>query len=40
MYVNLFSCRGFKEASTAQLMLKRAQKMKSKQAKHKKLLGK
>ncbi|XP_075130643.1 leucine-rich repeat- and IQ domain-containing protein 1 [Leptodactylus fuscus] len=29
---------GFKEASTAQLMLKRAQKMKSKQAKHKKLL--
>ncbi|XP_073507723.1 leucine-rich repeat- and IQ domain-containing protein 1 [Phyllobates terribilis] len=29
---------GFKEASTAQLMLKRAQKMKSKQAKHKKML--
>ncbi|XP_073413095.1 leucine-rich repeat- and IQ domain-containing protein 1 [Dendrobates tinctorius] len=29
---------GFKEASTAQLMLKRAQKMKSKQGKHKKML--
>ncbi|XP_056430388.1 leucine-rich repeat and IQ domain-containing protein 1 isoform X2 [Hyla sarda] len=29
---------GFKEVSTAQLMLKRAQKMKSKQAKHKKML--
>ncbi|XP_069830202.1 leucine-rich repeat and IQ domain-containing protein 1 isoform X2 [Dendropsophus ebraccatus] len=29
---------GFKEASTVQLMLKRAQKMKSKQAKHKKML--
>ncbi|XP_066447588.1 leucine-rich repeat and IQ domain-containing protein 1 [Eleutherodactylus coqui] len=29
---------GFKEASTAQLMLKRAQKMKCKQAKHKKML--
>ncbi|KAG8578176.1 hypothetical protein GDO81_010412 [Engystomops pustulosus] len=29
---------GFKDASTAQLMLKRAQKMKSKQAKHKKML--
>ncbi|KAM4037770.1 leucine-rich repeat- and IQ domain-containing protein 1 isoform 2-T2 [Anomaloglossus baeobatrachus] len=29
---------GFKETTTAQLMLKRAQKMKSKQAKHKKML--
>ncbi|XP_075712917.1 leucine-rich repeat- and IQ domain-containing protein 1 isoform X2 [Rhinoderma darwinii] len=30
---------GFKDASTAQLMLKRAQKMKSKQSKHKKMLA-